>query len=340
MTSDRAALDRPLRTRGRSRGAALWAVPRWSSRAPCRAGATSGDDDPTRERPDLDAARRPRRPTPPPTSDVAGRAAAPPPTSGDPVPSPIINKAVKAAIEDDFPALVPAGVPDGWTVVIGGVLAQAAAASGAIASHRPERRRRHAASSPRRGVDALVRQTLGRTRPAGRRGRPRASTAPAPGPSTAATRGTAIAKELSGTSAVVVGTDQDTVVIAGRGAAHRRGQRQRLGRRLTGAVRGTRNEGGSDGACRNLRSEGRNRTREVPAAPHQASRLVAGAPRTSVSVGPLRLVSRLPSTGRRPVRVALDRGDRAPHRRVDRLRRAVGLRGPCRATRKSVYVVV
>jgi hypothetical protein len=36
--------------------------------------------------------------------------------NGDPVPSPIINKAVKAAIQDDFPALVPAGVPAGWKV--------------------------------------------------------------------------------------------------------------------------------------------------------------------------------------------------------------------------------
>jgi hypothetical protein len=40
-----------------------------------------------------------------------------PTDSGDPVPSPIINKAVKAAIADGFPALVPAGVPSGWTVV-------------------------------------------------------------------------------------------------------------------------------------------------------------------------------------------------------------------------------
>jgi hypothetical protein len=37
--------------------------------------------------------------------------------SGDPVPSPVINQAVRDAIKDDFPALVPAGVPAGWTVV-------------------------------------------------------------------------------------------------------------------------------------------------------------------------------------------------------------------------------
>jgi hypothetical protein len=39
------------------------------------------------------------------------------PSAGDPTPSPIITKAAKAAIQDDFPALIPAGVPAGWTVV-------------------------------------------------------------------------------------------------------------------------------------------------------------------------------------------------------------------------------
>jgi cytoskeletal protein RodZ len=39
------------------------------------------------------------------------------PSAGDPTPSPVINRAAKAAIKDHFPALVPAGVPAGWTVV-------------------------------------------------------------------------------------------------------------------------------------------------------------------------------------------------------------------------------
>jgi hypothetical protein len=34
----------------------------------------------------------------------------------DPVPSPIVDKAVKGAIKAGFPALVPSGVPDGWSV--------------------------------------------------------------------------------------------------------------------------------------------------------------------------------------------------------------------------------
>jgi hypothetical protein len=38
------------------------------------------------------------------------------PSASDPTPSPIIDKAVRAAMKDDFPALVPAGVPAGWTV--------------------------------------------------------------------------------------------------------------------------------------------------------------------------------------------------------------------------------
>jgi hypothetical protein len=49
-------------------------------------------------------------------SDAASPSASDPAT-GDPVPSPIINKAVKPAIRDGFPALIPAGVPDGWTVL-------------------------------------------------------------------------------------------------------------------------------------------------------------------------------------------------------------------------------
>ena len=53
-------------------------------------------------------------------SDSPSASASPsaiPAPSVDPVPSPIVNKAVKAAIKDHFPALVPAGVPAGWTVL-------------------------------------------------------------------------------------------------------------------------------------------------------------------------------------------------------------------------------
>ena len=79
-------------------------------------GSDDGDDttadDPT-------ASSTPSTSTSP--SDTASTSDSPsasdsPTDSGDPVPSPIINKAVKPAIADGFPALVPAGVPAGWTV--------------------------------------------------------------------------------------------------------------------------------------------------------------------------------------------------------------------------------
>jgi hypothetical protein len=52
-----------------------------------------------------------------PTVSESPSASDAPTDSGDPVPSPIINRAVKEAIADGFPALVPAGVPAGWTVL-------------------------------------------------------------------------------------------------------------------------------------------------------------------------------------------------------------------------------
>jgi len=125
------------------------------------------------------------------------------------VPSPIINKAVKAAMADGFPALVPAGVPAGWTVT-------------------------KATYSPKRGgmwwihltdpngadvtlaqsnktADGIVKQYLPDAQPAGTVELSNYGTG-----TWAAYTGTnaaAVAKELSDTAAVVVGPDQDTVVI-------------------------------------------------------------------------------------------------------------------------------
>ena len=82
------------------------------------AGCGSDDgDDTTASDPGTSSA-----PTSPPVSDSPPASESPsasaiPTDSGDPVPSPIINKAVRAAIADGFPALVPAGVPSDWTVV-------------------------------------------------------------------------------------------------------------------------------------------------------------------------------------------------------------------------------
>ncbi len=64
--------------------------------------------DPTSSSPSSSASETPSGSTTPTPSETA---------NSDPVPSPIINKAVKAALEDQFPALIPAGVPAGWTVL-------------------------------------------------------------------------------------------------------------------------------------------------------------------------------------------------------------------------------
>jgi hypothetical protein len=207
MTSDRAALDRPLRTGGRSRGAALWAVSALLVASAVSCGSDSGDDDPTASDPTSSS-------TSSSPSDSASTSASPTESgsateSGDPVPSPVIDEAVKGALEDGFPALVPAGVPDGWTVV--------------SASYSPGRGGiwRVALTDPngaavqllqlKAGVDALVRQALGgAAKPSGEVDLGEYGT----GTWTvySGDTGTAIAKRLSGTSAVVVGMDQDTVV--------------------------------------------------------------------------------------------------------------------------------
>jgi hypothetical protein len=46
------------------------------------------------------------------------------PSEAEPTSSPIINAAVRDAIDDGFPALVPSGVPVGWTVVTAAYVAK------------------------------------------------------------------------------------------------------------------------------------------------------------------------------------------------------------------------
>jgi hypothetical protein len=132
----------------------------------------------------------------------------PTPTNGDPVPSPIINKAVKAAIQDDFPALVPSGVPAGWTVT--------------KATYSPKRGGQWwiyltdpkgadvTLAQSQKPVGALVNQYFPGAQPAGDVDLGDNGT----GTWTAYTgaEAAALAKALSGTSAVVVGPDQDTVL--------------------------------------------------------------------------------------------------------------------------------
>ncbi len=149
-----------------------------------------------------------------PPSDTASVSGSPsasdsPTVSGDPVPSPVINKAVKAAIADDFPALVPAGVPEGWTV-----LRAAYGAKGGggwtIALTDPNGAPVTLVQSTA-DVDAMVAQLVAGAQEAGKVKLSGTGTwAAYTGTGTAA-----LAKALAGTSAVITGPDQDTLVTLG-----------------------------------------------------------------------------------------------------------------------------
>lgn len=126
--------------------------------------------------------------------------------SGDPVASPVINKAVKAALRDGFPALVPAGVPDGWTVVSA---AYAGKGGGVwtIELTDPDGATVSLMQSTAAAAD-LVARLLPDAQPAGK------VSIDGTGKWAAYTgmNGVALAKDLSGTGGAVVGPDQDTVV--------------------------------------------------------------------------------------------------------------------------------
>jgi len=118
MTSDAADLHPTPPSGVRRRGPALLAVSALLVTTAAACGTDSGGDDPTASDPTAStpstSSSAPASPSAT-TSDSAS-ASTSPTDIGDPVPSPVINKAVRAAIADDFPALVPAGVPAGWTV--------------------------------------------------------------------------------------------------------------------------------------------------------------------------------------------------------------------------------
>lgn len=132
-----------------------------------------------------------------------------PSDTGDPVPSPVVNKAVKDAIKDDFPALVPAGVPAGWTVT--------------KATYSPKRGGQWwiyledangedvTLAQSTKSLEGIVHQYLPGAQPAGDVDLSDYGTG-----TWSAYTGTisdAVAKALSGSAAVVVGPDQDTVLV-------------------------------------------------------------------------------------------------------------------------------
>lgn len=140
------------------------------------------------------------------TPSATESSSATPSDSGDPVPSPAINKAVKDAIRDGFPALVPSGVPAGWTVTKatyspkrgGQWWIRMTDANGADVT----------LAQSRKSVEGIVHQYLPGAQPAGivdlssyGTGKWSAYTG---------TIGDAVAKSLSNTSAVVVGPDMNT----------------------------------------------------------------------------------------------------------------------------------
>jgi hypothetical protein len=131
-----------------------------------------------------------------------------PTNNGDPVPSPVINKAVKAALAAGFPALVPAGVPAGWTV-LRAAYGDQGGGGWTIALTDP-------AGAPvtlvqsTADVDAMVSQLVADVEQAGQvdlsaygTGTWKAYSSPGQA---------ALAKTLSDTTAVIIGPDQDTLV--------------------------------------------------------------------------------------------------------------------------------
>jgi hypothetical protein len=131
-----------------------------------------------------------------------------PTDSGDPVPSPIIDKAVRAAIADGFPAMVPAGVPAGWTVTKA-TYSPKGGGMWWIYLTDPDGAEVTLAQSTKT-TDGIVKQYLPDAQPAGTvdlsdfgTGRWDAYTG---------MNAAAVAKQLSDTAVVVVGPDQDTVV--------------------------------------------------------------------------------------------------------------------------------
>jgi ABC-type amino acid transport substrate-binding protein len=144
----------------------------------------------------------------PSMSESPSDTSSPSATADDPVPSPVINRAAKDAIRADFPALVPAGVPAGWTVT--------------KATYSPKRGGQWwihledtngaevTLAQSKKTVAGIVHQYLDGAKPSGEvdlsdygTGKWSAYTG---------TMADAVAKALSGTSAVVVGPDQDTVL--------------------------------------------------------------------------------------------------------------------------------
>lgn len=125
--------------------------------------------------------------------------------SGDPVPSPVINKAVKDAIRDDFPALIPSGVPFGWTVV-SATYAGKGGGTWTISLTDTEGLPVTLLQTTASGAD-LAAQLL----PGGQAGDTVKLSGTGRWTAYTGSAGAALAKDLSGTGVAVVGPDAETV---------------------------------------------------------------------------------------------------------------------------------
>jgi hypothetical protein len=170
-------------------------------------GSDDGDDT-TASDPSTSSAPASPSPSDSPTASASPSASDAPTDTGDPVPSPIIDKAVKDAIADGFPALVPAGVPSGWTVLRAAYGAQDGG-GWTIAFTDPGGAPVTLVQSTA-DLDAMVAQLFANAEPDGKvdlsdygTGKWNAYTSPG---------GAALAKSLADTSAVIIGPDQDTLV--------------------------------------------------------------------------------------------------------------------------------
>jgi hypothetical protein len=196
---------------GRRRGLALVAASALLVAGLSACGADSGDDDATASDPTASTSES----SAPGSDSASGTASATdsPSDSGDPVSSPVIDKAVKGAIDDGFPALVPAGVPAGWTVDsatykerLGGLWSIELRDGSGQPVHLLQ---------AKATVKELVQQWLASAQATGEvdlgeNGTGRWSVY-------SGDAGTAIAKKLPSTAAIVTGVDQDTVVeLAGQ----------------------------------------------------------------------------------------------------------------------------
>jgi hypothetical protein len=174
-------------------------------------GSDSGDGDSTAA-----DTSTPTVSTSPTTSDSPTVSASPTDTpaatdtpSGDPVPSPVVNKAVKAAIAAHFPALIPSGVPAGWTVVSAAYVPQGGG-SWQIVLTDPSGAPVQLVQS-KATVAELVSQSLGAdAQPAGKIDLSDYGTGN--WSLYLSTSGPGMAKKLAGTSALVFGTQQDSLL--------------------------------------------------------------------------------------------------------------------------------